>query len=88
MQEVAMSFDLPGIKLGSDLESLFKAIGFIVIQWGIRRTIASSIVGNLFYCFDGNPLLKGRPRNLEPKVKFLSKMLFGTTCACAIPRRE
>jgi len=29
-----MSFNLPGVKQDSDIESLFKSVGFIVVQWG------------------------------------------------------
>lgn len=29
-----MSFDLPGVKSGSDIETLFKTVGFVVVQWG------------------------------------------------------
>jgi hypothetical protein len=32
-------FDLPGVKPGSDLEALFKAIGFVVVQWGLAEDL-------------------------------------------------
>lgn len=68
-----MSFDLPGVKPGSDIETLFKAVGFVVIQWGLAEQSLDLIVANIFHFFGGHPslLLKTRPRNLEPKVKFL-----------------
>jgi len=31
----SMIFDLPRIKSGSDIETLFKTVGFIVVQWGL-----------------------------------------------------
>ncbi len=66
-----MSFDLPGVKPGSDLETLFKAVGFVVIQWGQNEQDLDLMVAGLFHAFAGRPLLKHRPRNLEPKVEFL-----------------
>jgi hypothetical protein len=68
-----MPFDLPGVKPGSDLEKLFKAIGFVVVQWGSAEQSLDLMVANIFYCFNGDPSLKKRPRNLEPKVKFLQE---------------
>jgi hypothetical protein len=66
-----MPFDLPGVKPGSDLETLFKAVGFVVVQWGSAEQSLDLMVANIFYCFNGDPSLKKRHRNLEPKVKFL-----------------
>jgi len=66
-----MSFDLPGVKAGSDIEALFKAVGFVVIQWGFAEQSLDLIVANIFHSFDGHPLLKRRPQHLEPKVEFL-----------------
>jgi len=64
-------FDLPGVKSGSDLESLFKAIGFVVVQWGQAEQGLDLMVASIFHFYGEHPLLKARPRNLEPKVKFL-----------------
>lgn len=66
-----MSFDLPRVKPGSDLETLFKAVGFIVVQWGQTEQNLDLMVAGLFAFFKGHPLFKRRPRNLEPKVAFL-----------------
>lgn len=66
-----MSFDLPGVKPGSDLETLFKAIGFAVVQWGTTEQELDLMVAGLFHSFGAHPLFKRRPRNLEPKVAFL-----------------
>lgn len=68
-----MPFDLPGVKPGSDLETLFKVIGFVVVQWGSAEQSLDLMVANIFHCFNGDPSLKKRPRNLEPKVKFLQE---------------
>jgi hypothetical protein len=68
-----MPFDLPGVKPGSDLETLFKAVGFVVVQWGSAEQSLDLMVANIFYYFNGDPSLKKRPRNLEPKVKFLQE---------------
>ncbi|MDP2143118.1 MAG: hypothetical protein Q8J80_03225 [Gallionella sp.] len=66
-----MSFDLPGVKPNSDIETLFKTVGFIVVQWGQTEQNLDLMVAGLFGSFKGHPLFNRRPRNLEPKVKFL-----------------
>lgn len=66
-----MSFDLPGVKPGSDLETLFKAIGFVVVQWGATEQELDLMVAGLFHSFGEHPLFNRRQRNLEPKVVFL-----------------
>ena len=71
--EGVMSFNLPGVKSGGDLERLFTAVGFLVIQWGHTEQNLDLIVARLFHSFGGHPLFKHRPRNLEPKVEFLRK---------------
>lgn len=69
-----MSFDLPGVKPGSDIETLFKAVGFVVVQWGFAEQSLDLIVASVFHAFDGHPSLpKRRPQFLEPKVEFLEK---------------
>jgi hypothetical protein len=69
----AMSFDLPKVKPGSDLETLFKAVGFVVVQWGQTEQYLDLMVARLFHFFDGHPLFARRPINLESKVDFLRK---------------
>lgn len=66
-----MPFNLPGVKPGSDLETLFKAVGFVIVQWGNAEQSIDLMVANIFYYFKGDPSLKKRPRNLKPKVNFL-----------------
>lgn len=68
-----MSFDLPGVKPGSDIETLFKTVGFVVVQWGFAEQSLDLMVANIFHSFDGHPLLKRRPQQLEPKLEFLEK---------------
>lgn len=68
-----MSFDLPGVKVGSDIETLFKTIGFVVVQWGHNEQCLDLILAAIFHGFDGHPLLKRRPVNLEPKIQFLQE---------------
>lgn len=66
-----MAFDLPGVKPGSDLESLFKAVGFVAVQWEFAEQSLDLIVASIFHSFDKHPLLKRCPQNLEAKVEFL-----------------
>ena len=66
-----MLFDLPGVKPGSDIETLFKAVGFVVVQWGYAEQSLDLMVAAIFRCFEGNSLLKRRPQNLELKIDFL-----------------
>ncbi len=69
-----MSLDLPGVKPGSDIETLFKAVGFVVVQWGFAEQSLDLMVASVFHAFDGNPSLpKRRPQFLEPKVELLEK---------------
>lgn len=68
-----MSLDLPGVKPGSDLETLFKAIGFVVVQWASAEQSLDMLVAAIFHCRKNDSLLKRRPRNLEPKVALLQK---------------
>ena len=69
-----MPFELPGVEPGSDIETLFKAVGFVVIQWGTAEQVLDLMVAIIFNSFDGHPLLKeGRPQNLKPKLTFLRK---------------
>ncbi|OAI18932.1 hypothetical protein A1507_08495 [Methylomonas koyamae] len=68
-----MSFELPGVKANSDIEKLFKIIGFIVVQWGHNEQCLDLIVEMIFRHFDGHPLLTERPVFLKPKIKFLNK---------------
>ena len=77
-----MSFDLPGIEPGSDIEMLFKVVGFVVVQWGVAEQSLDLTVSSIFHFYKGNPLVNRRPHMLEPKLKFLSK------CFAALPNLE
>lgn len=68
-----MLFDLPGVKPGSDIESLYKAVGFVIVQWGHAEQCLDLMVGAIFHGFDGHSLLKKRPKMLAEKLKFLRK---------------
>lgn len=68
-----MSFDLPGVKPGSDIETLFKTVGFVTVQWGLAEQSLDLMVASIFPAFKGRPSLKRRPQFLEPKVEFLTK---------------
>lgn len=68
-------FDLPGVKTGSDLETLFKAVGFVVVQWGFAEQSLDLTVATIFHRFTGDPLLKRRPQQLRAKTTFLRECL-------------
>lgn len=66
-----MAFDLPRVEPNSDIETLFKTVGFVVVQWGLAEQSLDLIVANIFHSFNGHHLLKRRLQNLEPKIKFI-----------------
>ena len=66
-----MSFDLPGVDTGSDSETLFKAVGFVVVQWGMDEQHLDLIVAAIFHRFGGHLLLNRRPTNLSQKIELL-----------------
>lgn len=67
-------FELPGVKPGSDIEVLFKAIGFVVVQWGHAEQNLDLLVATIFSRFEDHKLIKNknRPQNLSPKIEFLN----------------
>src|SRR4029077_20459175 len=67
-----MPFDLPGVEQGSDLETLFKAVGFVVVQCGFAEQSLDLTVASIFHSYNGHPLVKRRPSMLQPKLDFLS----------------
>ena len=71
--KITMPLDLPGVKPGSDLETLFKAVGFVVVQWASAEQSLDMLVVGIFHCCKSDSLPKRRPRNLEPKVELLQK---------------
>ena len=66
-----MTFALPGVEPNSDIEKLFKAVGFVVIQWGMDEQHLDLIVAAIFHRFGGDPLLNRRPTNLTQKIELL-----------------
>ena len=66
-----MTFALPGVEPNSDIEKLFKAVGFVVIQWGMDEQHLDLIVAAVFHRFEGDPLLNRRPTNLTQKIELL-----------------
>ena len=70
-------FKLPGVKQGSDLESLFLAIGFIVIQWGQAEQSLDLMVSTLSHAYQGKKR-KRLPVMLEVKIDFLRQCIDST----------
>lgn len=68
-----IAFELPGVEAGSDLENLFKAVGFVVVQWGNAEQTLDLLAVGVFSCFAGHELLKRRPKQLGQKIEFLRK---------------
>ena len=66
-----MRFDLPTVEPDSDTEKLFKAVGFVVVQWGINEQHLDLVVAAIFHRFGGHPLLNRRPTNLSQKIELL-----------------
>ena len=48
--KITMPLDLPGVKPGSDLETLFKAVGFVVVQWASAEQSLDTLVAAIFHC--------------------------------------
>lgn len=67
-----MPFDLPGVQPSSDLETLFKAVGFVVVQWGFAEQSLDLMVATIFHSSEDRSLTKRRPQFLVPKVQFLT----------------
>lgn len=66
-----MAFELPGVEPGSDIDQLFKAVGFVVVQWGNAEQALDLLVVAVFSHYEGHELLKRRPKQLEFKIRFL-----------------
>jgi hypothetical protein len=56
-----------------DLVSLFKIIGFVVIQWGQAEQSLDLIVATFFRSYGGKNLVRRLPKMLEPKLNFICK---------------
>ena len=61
----------PDPKIASDLDTIAKAVGLIVLQWGQAEQSLDLLVAMLWQSFDGKNHAKKIPFMLEPKVKFL-----------------
>lgn len=70
-------FKLPGVKQGSDIESLFLAVGFIVIQWGQAEQSLDIIVSVFSHAYKDKKA-KRLPVMLETKIAFLRKCVAST----------
>jgi hypothetical protein len=56
-------------------DALFKAIGFIVVQWGHAEQSLDLLVAAMFEKHNGSHLLKKKklPTMLQPKLPFVQK---------------
>lgn len=54
-----------------ELDALFKAVGFVVVQWGQAEQSLDLIVAMLFQNLGGKPLSKRIPVMLKPKLKYV-----------------
>lgn len=63
-------FKLPGVKVGSNIEALFIASGFIVVQWGHAEQCLELIVSTLYDHYPGEKP-KRLPFVLEKKLAFI-----------------
>ena len=61
----------PAQKLASDLDTIAKAIGLVVLQWGQAEQSLDLLVAMLWQSFDGKRHAKKIPFMLDPKIKFL-----------------
>jgi len=58
-----------------ELDALFKAVGFVVIQWGQAEQSLEMIVAMLYQSLGGKPLTNRIPVLLTPKLEFVEKCL-------------
>ena len=58
-----------------ELDALFKAVGFVVVQWGQSEQALEVIVAMLYQNLGGKPLAKRIPVMLAAKLEFLQKCL-------------
>ena len=66
MQEPSFAPSAP-----DDLDTIAKAIGLIVLQWGQSEQALDLLVAMLWQSFGGKGYTKRIPIMLEPKIKFL-----------------
>ena len=55
----------------SDLDTIAKAVGLVVLQWGQAEQSLDLIVALLWQSFDGKKYAKRIPFMLDPKIKFI-----------------
>lgn len=58
-----------------ELDTLFKAVGFVVIQWGQAEQSLDLATGILYRQIGGKALAKRLPKMLEAKLEFIEKCL-------------
>lgn len=58
-----------------ELDALFKAVGFVVVQWGQAEQSLELITAILYQNLGGKPLAKRLPKMLETKLEFVEKCL-------------
>lgn len=58
-----------------ELDALFKAVGFVVVQWGQAEQSLEMIVAILYQNLGGKPLTNRIPVLLTPKLEFIRKCL-------------
>jgi hypothetical protein len=71
----AMAFDIPGVIPNSDEETLFKAVGFVVVQWGCAEHVLDMLVSIVFPIVKDMIKDKKQPQFLTHKTKFVRNHL-------------
>ncbi|MDD2366074.1 MAG: hypothetical protein PHN84_07915 [Desulfuromonadaceae bacterium] len=66
-----MTFDLSGVEPNSDIEILFKAVGFVVVQWGCAEQTLDLIVSMVFPLVGPSKRFSKPPHFLKGKTEFL-----------------
>ncbi|QPD02849.1 MAG: hypothetical protein Nkreftii_000623 [Candidatus Nitrospira kreftii] len=76
MVEVPMLDSPGGISCDdNELDALFKAVGFVVVQWGQAEQSLDLTTAILYQDLEGRPLVKRLPKMLETKLEFVEKCL-------------
>lgn len=58
-----------------ELDGLFKAVGFVVVQWGQAEQSLDMATAILHKHLGGKALTKNLPKMLEPKLEFMTRCL-------------
>jgi hypothetical protein len=58
-----------------ELDSLFKAVGFVVVQWGQAEQSLDMLVAMIYQQLGGKQFAKRLPKMLSTKLKFLTECL-------------